>query len=242
MVINAPRVVGGHRSFAASQALDRVRTFVWDVNGYYSHLGLPTDATRSQVRDALLACGPNPDAYTTYVTSQLLKADVRRRYDEAPLGSIFLDRYIEEWILDQVRKDMAEHPAEGDDGLSVDDIRALLTDVKDSCLSSVDCQLRTDENEGVQPWGHYVWRTNRSRSMRTARRWRNALAEHFHQRGRMVTLAVGVQGFNTSPWEVFWDRGLLVVFVREDLDPDIDTLHSIFHNITTQHMHQEIPE
>ncbi|MEU6362249.1 hypothetical protein [Streptomyces albidoflavus] len=85
-----------HAILSTSTALipRQAATLCHDVNGYYRALGVPPSATRRQLMHAYRARGGENDPYLTYVFAQLLNARTRARYDAAPLGKPFPDRYV----------------------------------------------------------------------------------------------------------------------------------------------------
>lgn len=82
----------GPLGWSTSQVLARRSTgIVWDVNGYYAALGVPTTASTREIRLAYLALdGPN-SARLTEMFLVLISPALRARYDAMPLGTRWLD-------------------------------------------------------------------------------------------------------------------------------------------------------
>ncbi|MFI0967032.1 hypothetical protein ACH4S8_37460 [Streptomyces sp. NPDC021080] len=98
---------------STSTALVPVRAAVvcHDVNGYYRALGVTPGATRRELLAAYTARDGQSDARLTYVFHQLLNADTRARYDAAPLGQPFPDRYVHAELLRRASRFASAHNA-----------------------------------------------------------------------------------------------------------------------------------
>jgi hypothetical protein len=86
----------GHGPDAATSCTGLARSpgISWDVCGYYARLGVPWTATKRQIKEALLkyqATIGAGDAALIYAAKQLLDDGIRRRYDQMPLGGLFLE-------------------------------------------------------------------------------------------------------------------------------------------------------
>ncbi len=92
----APVVVGsGPVAWSTSVVMERWPTVVYDTNGYYASLGVTPWATRDDLRRAYVSKGGELSPRLTYIMSQLLDPEVRRRYDSTPIGSFYYDDYVE---------------------------------------------------------------------------------------------------------------------------------------------------
>lgn len=98
------------------------RPIVWDVNGYYLELGVPTDATRLQIRRAYQDLGGHGSPRLTYIVKQLLDPEIRAAYDATPLGRLFFDRYVEEYVRRKIAEDTAGLAGTDPDLLSTEQI------------------------------------------------------------------------------------------------------------------------
>jgi hypothetical protein len=89
---------------STSTALVKVPELVWDVNGYYRALGVPTSASRADIRRAYQRLGGQDDWWLTMAVSVLLGTE-RIRYDATPLGRLYWDEALRlAWVRQQLRE------------------------------------------------------------------------------------------------------------------------------------------
>lgn len=84
---------GNQQWFSTSTDLVKVPQVVWDVNGYYKSLGVPCDASRSEIRSAYQRCRGQESAWLTMVVKTLLGPE-RLDYDSVPLGQLYVDEVV----------------------------------------------------------------------------------------------------------------------------------------------------
>lgn len=94
MRARSPRKIGdGPAAFSLCVDVE-IQPFRWDTNSFYRRLGLTPGCDRIEIARAFNEA-PRPtseaDLYYTTAAKNLLKKDVRRRYDSIPLGSFFGD-------------------------------------------------------------------------------------------------------------------------------------------------------
>lgn len=88
---------------STSTELVRVPEIVWDVNGYYRALGVPTSASRKDIRRAYQRLSGQDDWWLTMAVSVLLGSE-RIRYDAMPLGQLYLDEALRlAWVRKQLQ-------------------------------------------------------------------------------------------------------------------------------------------
>ena len=128
---NTPRAIKlGEMDFSTSRVLSRWPLIVWDVNGYYRDLGIPTWATKKEIKEAYQALSGDQSVRLTYVTKQLLNDAIRRAYDACRPSSRFFDKYEADFvrqqsIADHIKEygrslDIQEQAAQGIDPLNLD--------------------------------------------------------------------------------------------------------------------------
>lgn len=201
-----PRLIGdGPASCSTCTEVARQPGWVADVNGYYRDLGVPTSASRVQIKRAYLARGSG-DARRTFVVKQLLDPVVRRRYDQVPLGSVFLDRYV----LAQVRRAAALRATPGAGGSGT---RRGVSDevVLDTAAAGAQCDPRTAD------WSYafYLWGTDRADRSRLAA-LQGRIVSLMGERKHHQQVAVGLRGGMAPPVEVTVVGNRVVVFLHED--------------------------
>lgn len=99
-----PRLVGdGPVEFSTALGLDITPRFVWDSNGFYRRLGVPTNASRREIARAgvaaMLACTTKEEERRVDAIVRTLIDPARRRsYDATPMGAFFA---FDPYLLDQ---------------------------------------------------------------------------------------------------------------------------------------------
>ena len=199
--------------------------FVWDVNSYYRDLGVASDATRREIREAYQRRNGWKSDRLTYIVSQLLNSKVRAKYDSCPLGALLLDRYVLEWMrLEQVKK-ATEMYEQGK--ISQEDweqsMESLAPEPEVSQEKSpVDENLSESSAKVIRdvewPWGFYLWGTQCTDRERL-REWQELLIEAFSETKEVRVIAVGFSGDMASPWGVQRVGYQLVVFLNEHEQP-----------------------
>lgn len=210
----------GPAVFSTCTELSVVPAFIFDVNGYYRELGVPTNATRKQLRMAYYDVDGQSSSRLTYVLKQLLNPAVRAEYDACPLGSRFLDRYVEAAIRAKVMREhqrrMAERRAAGmvvSEQVEKEVMKRLFRDVgmdanfdDDTPVESLDetPDVPQDVNRPAKSFGYayYLWRTHvRSPDdLMALATWQELLVSAFSKRGARTQIAVGLLGGLPHPW------------------------------------------
>jgi hypothetical protein len=187
---------------SSSLDLERWPSIVWDVNGYYWSLGVSFRATRRQLASAYRARGGEDDPYLTYVFSQLLNPDVRRRYDACSLGGLFWDRYIDAKIRARAHRLAVKHEIDADQILRqwgyVDiDVSAD----QNGHTPELDIPKISGEDDFASPvWRYtfYMWRLKTSflseGAVDLVRLWQEAILAECHQHHVRARFAVGIMG------------------------------------------------
>jgi predicted transcriptional regulator len=180
------------------------RPVVWDVNGYYRALGVRTDATRKELREAYQALRGDESVRLTYVFGQLLNEAVRRSYDATPLGEQFLDEYVEADMKRRASAEAGRRTAEAGEPILAEEVLDdwgyyLIPDL----TSSESGELEQLDNppppkqdwryQEIWGWGYYLWRT-RDFDIFQLRNWQALLVAELSARGCSVRFAVGIGG------------------------------------------------
>lgn len=227
----------GVETCSSNQSLVRWPHVVWDVNGYYWALGVGWAATRKELLRAYLARDGQADAYLTYVLSQLLNIETRRKYDAAPFRSMFYDRYVEEEV-----KRRAARLAKAQGDVSADEIlKSWGFETEDEDSAEVDQELDIPQEDGDDgdrpapwPYTYFIWNMHLSERLRVTTehmiRWQETILAECQRRQVSVSFGVGAMGgreaddlFLTSI-RVMSVAGATVVFIAVDHLGDIEKL------------------
>ncbi len=211
------RVGVGPVEFSTCVALAPSPGWCADAEGYYRALGVDWRASRVQLAQAYVALGGEGSARLTYVLAQLLDRDLRRRYDQVPLGKRFLR---DEAVLDQVWANLVRR-AGGDDGILRKlagrvGLEAVTPEELDS--GSLEAQDEQAPPERSFPYGYYLWRAQLPQPGLLAR-WRDLLVQAASRDGIVARVAVGVMG-RTDHLTVHARVGYVdVLFIHQDIEP-----------------------
>ncbi len=212
----------GAVSRSTSQALCSWPSVVWDVNGYYHALGVGFRASRKQLLRAYEARGGQGDEYLTFVFAQLLNAGVRKAYDAQPLGSRFLDLYVEMELKRRAHQIARERRAAGYEATpeEVLDEWGFVASGQDHSKVEKDHFSQLEEGEDLPaarvdipkepgedvpeapvenwPYNYYGWRLSTLRDhaedVLIMKAWQEAIAEECHRQNVVVSFAVGLIG------------------------------------------------
>ena len=205
---------------------------IWDVNGYYRELGVPTNATRKQIRMAYLAKNGHSDDRLTYIVKQLLDPEVRQTYDSCQPGEVLFDRYLEEIALRRAKAEAARAIANGEieDGDSID-----MSDSLNNAIRVLDKDRETGKYDGPRakgPWGYYLWSVAHPDQEKLAS-LRTEVAAACWRRGVTTNLGVGIVGSSCAhhPWVVKQVGEVPAVFIREDERPTPEMADAIAEHI-----------
>jgi hypothetical protein len=209
---------------------------VWDVNGYYYDLGVGFRADRRQLLRAYTARDGQSNPRLTYVFAQLLKPDVRRAYDSAPLGSIYIDQYVIESAkraaheqskkFQQMGRNVTPEQIMREWGFQIEDLPGddenLPVEVEedlDITKDSREAESSPAEDDGAWPYTYFVWKLQR-REDRPAenavimRRWQEAIVEECQRREVAVNFGVGLMGGKQDQrFTTMSVRGVTVAFL-----------------------------
>lgn len=211
--------VVGHGPTTASTCtvLDVPGRFIFDTNRYYADLGVRTDATRRELREAYQAKAGHTSTRLTYVFKQLLDPQIRSRYDATPLGSLFLDDYVMEWLRRLRVQESSALRAAG----RVDEAEVLEAD---SFGGLLDTEAREDQDEPptsdrtMWSWGFYLRRSDCFDVERISQ-WQELLVSALARGGLHLQLEVGFCGDMALKWDFYRDGDRILVFLNEDEQP-----------------------
>lgn len=222
------------RVFSTSTALATTKQIIWDVNRYYRDLGVPTDATRKQIRLAYQQAQGWESTRLTYIVRQLLNPKIRDAYDRCRPGTIFFDRYWKEYVEAEIQKDLSQRL--GTDG-SQFEARAekIQLPPEDEPFEVVD----RDDGYGqtgptpIWSWGYFLWQSG-CRDIARLAGWQEQLVRAFAERGEIRQIGVGFLGAHMRrPWEVKEVGYLTVVFLADNEQPSADLAIEAADRVTT---------
>lgn len=200
---------------SSSKALSVLPEIIWDVNGYYRELGVLPTATRKQLRLAYQARDGQSSARLTYIMGQLLNPAIRFDYDCTPLGELFIDRYVQEMIMNRIKSQKAERITNlFDAGVDLDliDEEALERDIAsamgfdvgsrddddDTPLEVVDESPPEGQDDGRPAkfmYSYYLWSTtDAGTDLGRLTEWQRLLVDALAKRGISTRFAVGIHG------------------------------------------------
>lgn len=212
--------------FTSCVGMEPWPTVVWDVNGYYRDLGVTHRATRKDLRDAYIRLEGHKSKRLTYVLGQLLNPSIRAAYDATQPGSVFFDRYIAEYVQEQMFKDQVEDFGRiltFDERIEQDLMQVDLTQYMDKPYDPhhpIDNAIAGEHDRSKRwRWGYYLWDTDDYDTERL-REWQGLLIEALARREAVLKLSVGlVGGSMDEPMRVEAVGYRVVVFLGEAEQP-----------------------
>lgn len=219
-----PSLVGdGPPECSSSTVLSVVPAYIHDVNGYYRELGVPTNATRKQLRMAYQAKDGQSSPRLTYIFRQLLNPETRRAYDLVPFGELFMDAYVLDMLKRRMHAERSRRMSHlADLGVNLDDVsqesieRDILAemgymDPDEKPVQTPDDTPSEVVDEDPEPgqddpdpakfeYSFYAWRTRpRPDAPEKMREWQHQLVRALSKEGLTLRFAVGVHG-QPNPW------------------------------------------
>lgn len=220
--VNDPQIAQwGAMEFTTSTTLAVPIQVVWDVNGYYRALGVPTDATRRDLRAAYQRLRGWESERITYIIKILLNEKTRAEYDAIPPGDLFFDIFIRravEAVIHDASSDMG--PGEVDENYEreAQAIRDEL-DEKMNKRQVLDSRAYSDDDLPHWGWGYYRWRSNR-RDTASLTEWQAHLVKALSDQGVTTRLSIGFAGAHLPlPWGLLPIGHRLVMFLRDGEQP-----------------------
>lgn len=229
-----PKLVanGSSAVFSTCQDIERWPTIVWDVNGYYSALGVRPGASKKEITQAYLdRVGLLQDdgdrVRLTYIYKVMLDPERRTKYDGAPLGSVFNDPFVAEAIRLSDAWETSQKLLRGE--VSFDELmdmqEALDADaqaVEDDFLARSRETGLTAQNAmiggGQWMWSYYVLDSTCDDHQRLAR-WQALLVRYLSRKRKGIHIAVGFVGGTESSYEVHAVGFRTVVFLNDKNRP-----------------------
>lgn len=221
--MDEPHLVGwGPVEFSTSLEVMPFLRIVWDVNGYYRELGVSPDVTRREIREAYQKKRGWRSPRLTFIMTQLLDLDIRDRYDRSPIGSMFIDEYVETFLRAKAAQEISEMRMKG--LLSEAEFRELDLDpldffAEDSNLSDQGSIVITPEE---WRWSYYLWGSDCDDKERL-RQWQELLIGTLGEWKEHHQLAIGFVGNSNIPYEIRAVGYRKVVFLN-DLEQPTEAL------------------
>lgn len=213
---------GNSITFSSGQNLVLYAPTVWDVNGYYRDLGVPTDADRGQLRRGYqdrIERGEGDPERLTFVLKQLLNPEIRAAYDACEIGQLFFDEYLKAVVMKRIRDEaMAKLQASEED---VDDLE--MPDFSEALNQAV--QVLDSDGDGDQDaphiaWGYFLWNSFCTAQDKLSI-WRSMVSEALWRRGVVRQVAVGYRGASAPPASVETVGDVTVVFLSDEIEPTL---------------------
>lgn len=235
--VNDPQVAAyGPFEWSSSLTIEPYRPFVWDVNCYYRDLGVPTDATRREIREAYQRLGGQDDERLTYIVKVLLDPEQRAIYDAIQPGDFLFDQYLRAVVQQRVLDDSFEwtEPTEAEieehlRTLKEDLDRRMNRPVSEGPVDKDALSRETPLHRSA--WGYYVWKMGGDHQHRMAR-WRCALALAMRDQGAVVNLRVGIARGLDAPWVILPIGHRPVAFLGEGEQPTRELAHAVIRFLT----------
>jgi len=169
-VLRPVPVPAGPFEFATTQSLELWPTIVWDVNLYYSDLGVHPRAKRSELREAYQRKEGWRSERLTYVLHQLLDPHIRAAYDSCRAGDTFFDEYVARWFHDELINDsiknegrlltLDERIAKGEEELDMGQYLNKPYDLLGAMMAEKDGPREEEPDDELRvswKWGYYDW-------------------------------------------------------------------------------------
>jgi len=198
---------------------------VWDVNGYYREFGVSPDVIRREIREAYQRKRGWRSSRLTFIMTQLLDLGIRDRYDSTPIGSMFIDGYVETFLRAKAAREISEMRRKGllseveFRELDLDPLDLFATSSKDSNLSDQGSIVTTPEE---WRWSYYLWGSNCDDKERL-RQWQELLIGTLGEWKEHHQLAIGFVGNSNTPYEIRAVGYRKVVFLN-DLEQPTEAL------------------
>jgi hypothetical protein len=210
----------------------------YDTNGYYRELGVLLWATRREIRKAYQAKRGWLSDRLTYIVHQLLDVQVRRDYDETPLGSLFLDDYVQDWMRRERVRNVVALLMQGNLEASEVLKNAPLGWESENLSQRPRSLFDYDYSSEEWPWAYYLWRSD-CHDVERLRQWQELLVSVLGERKEHHQLAIGFAGEIESSCEVLTVGYRVCVFLHEDELPT-EVLARAAASRVVKHIHQEI--
>lgn len=215
------RLGWGPVEWSTSTTLATRIVFKWDVNRYYAALGVKPDATRKELREAYQRKNGQSSVMLTHILKLLLNPELRKRYDESPLGEPFFDEVSEAELkrkahMEAGRRSAAGKAVSGEEVL--DEWGFVLLDPGVDTVSS----NRQDHSRKATPWNYsyYGWKTTAFLTdVEVLQQWQECLSRAAAEQSVSPVVSIGVTGL--SDWSFILERvdGRTVIFFSEGEEP-----------------------
>lgn len=210
-----PNRADSEMSFSTSEALLPSPLFVWDVNAYYRDLGVPSWATRKEIKARYQEIDGQSSERLTYIVKVLLDAEKRKAYDSCPLGTKYFDYYYDRMAKEILEQEASASRAAGEE------FETEPIDFSDAIGKPVSvAPERASNRRDPRPtqWGHFLWSSTCNDTDRLAE-WRSSLTGAFSSKGDVRSLSVGFHAGREDSWVAHPVGEALVVFLHEDEKP-----------------------
>ncbi|MFE0490174.1 J domain-containing protein [Streptomyces griseoaurantiacus] len=214
-------------STALEPAPPRPAPVVHDVNGYYATLGVPTDATRRQLREAYQALDGQSSVELTRIFKTLINPKLRAAYDAQQTATTYFDASSVEILLRQAALHAARQNAEHGTEITARDILSTLAErlgkpILEFLASPSTASFHDEGTRGRQPsppldaWAYsYLLLDSTCDDVDRLAQWQQRLARALADRD-CPQFTVGFHGIPGRPFLVAKDLGTPVFFLHEE--------------------------
>lgn len=211
----------GPIEFSVSGVVSRWPLVVWDVNAYYSTLGVSPHSSRKEIREAYQRLEGWRSERLTYIVSQLFDPAVRSSYDACKPGSVFFDRYTAALVKERM---LQEHRREHGRSLDPEESTEEKLDLSRYINSEFDLDNPTPtEYVARWKWGFYLWKSGEYDIPKLSE-WMRCVCIAFA--GQSRHLAVGLMG-GDRPASLVKVGYITVAFINANTNPTVKLAQSL---------------
>lgn len=200
---------------------------VHDVNGYYARLGVPTTATKRELREAYQALGGQNDAELTRIFKVLISTQQRAAYDAKQPGTTLIDQAAVEAIFRQAALSASRMNDEYGTGMTAREFLStqaertgnpLLQFLASGSPAGFDDDGTRDRHPSSNPpaaWPYaYLLLGSTCDDVARLAQWQEGLVHALADRG-YPRFAVGFHAMTEQPFLVAKQQGIPLFFLHE---------------------------
>jgi hypothetical protein len=215
------RLGWGPLEWSASTELATRIVFRWDVNGYYAALGVKPEVTRKELREAYQAKDGQSSVRLTHILKMLLNPEIRKRYDETPLGEPFFDEMSEADLKRRAHREAGRRSAAGKVVSGEDVLGEWGFTLLDPGVDTVTSNRQDSSRQAAQwSYSYYGWKTNSFLTdVDVLQQWQAAISRTAADRLVTQLVSIGVTGSSDRPFILKEVDGRMVIFFSEGEEP-----------------------
>lgn len=195
--------------------------FKWDVNRYYAALGVKPDATRKELREAYQAKGGQSSVMLTHILKMLLNPEIRRQYDECPLGEPFFDEMSEAELKRKAHQEAGRRSAAGKAVSGEDVLGEWGFELLESGVDTVSPNGQDLSRKAAQwNYSYYGWKTTAFLTdVEALQKWQVALSRMAAEQSVTPVVSIGVTGLPDRSFILKEVDDRRVIFFSEGEEP-----------------------